>query len=189
MEQDYFLRVPTVLGLQGTKEIIPRPQIGTATPATDKRINFVMKNYETAVKVAKVFGIHPLIILAQGSVESGWGTSRFAQENNNFFGITAYGSPNKYWHGEKRVSTSSGIAFRSYRSVEDCFSDYARIITTYYKDAAKVSNNINEYAQKIAYSKYLNASETNRAKYKSLIIASAETILAIAKKKSQSLFN
>lgn len=189
MAKEYFLRVPTILGLQGTKEVLPQSSVGNATPTTDKRVNFVMRYYETAVRVGKVFGVHPLIILAQGSVESGWGTSKFAQENNNFFGITAFGSPNKYWHGEKRVSTSSGLAFRSYRTVEDGFSDYARIITTYYKDAAKVSNNISEYAQRIAYSKYLNANDANRAKYKALIIASAETILSIAKKKFQSQFN
>jgi flagellar protein FlgJ len=189
MAQEYFLRVPTILGLQGSVEILPQPLGATATPATDKRVTFVMKYYETAVKVAKLFNIHPLIILAQGSVESGWGTSKFATEDNNFFGITAFGSPNKYWTGEKRISTSSGIAFRHYKTVEACFSDYARIITSYYKEAAAVSNNINEYAQKIAYSKYLNASDANRAKYKALIIASAATILSIAKKKIQSLFN
>lgn len=189
MAQDYFLRVPTVLGLQGSTEILPQP-MGATAPATDKRVAFVLKYYDLAVKVAKLFNIHPLVILAQASIESGWGTSLLARDNNNFFGVTAYGNANKYWTGEKRVSNSSGLPFRSYKSVEAGFSDFARIITSYYKDAASVSNNINAYAQKIAYSPYINEKNgDNRAKYKSLIIQSAETILTIAKKKCQSLFN
>ncbi len=187
MEQQYFLRVPTILGLQGTREVMPQKSANTTT---DKRVNFVLKYYEVALKVGKLFNLHPLVILAQASVESGWGTSKLALENNNFFGITAYGSPNQYWKGDKRISSSSGLPFRSYRSVEDGFSDFARIITRYYKQAASVSNNINAYAEKIASSPYINEKNgDNRSKYKSLIIASAETILGIAKKKFQSLFN
>ncbi len=190
MAQEYFLRVPTILGLQGSIEIQPQNLGATATPATDKRVNFVLKYYQIAVKVGKVFNLHPLVILAQASVESGWGTSQLALQNNNFFGVTAYGSVNKYWTGEKRVSTSSGLPFRSYKSVEAGFSDFARLITSYYKEAASVSNNINAYAQKIAYSPYINEKNgDNRAKYKALIIQSADTILGIAKKKFQSLFN
>lgn len=189
MAQDYFLRVPTILGLQGATEILPQIQ-GTTTPATDKRVNFVMKYYEIAVKVGKLFNLHPLVILAQASIESAWGTSLLSTLNNNFFGVTSYGKPNKYWNGDKRVSKVSGLSFRSYKSVEDGFSDFARLITSYYKEAASVSNNINEYAQRIAYSPYINEKNgDNRAKYKALIIQSAQTILTIAKKKSQSLFN
>lgn len=188
MAKEYFLRIPTVLGLQGSKEILP--QIGVVAPSTDKRVNFVSKYNEIAVRVGKAFGIHPLIILAQGSVESAWGTSQLAIQNNNFFGVTAYGKINKYWTGEKRVSTSSGLPFRSYKTAEAGFSDFARLITSYYKEAASVSHNISAYAQKIAYSPYINEKNgDNRAKYKALIITSAATILDIAKKKFQSLFN
>lgn len=189
MSREYFLRVPTVLGLQGeVPEILSQPLEGSETG--DKRINFVVKYYELAVKVGKKFGLHPLVILAQGSIESGWGTSQLARQNNNFFGITAYGKPNQYWTGEKRVSTTSGLPFRSYKTVEDGFSDFARIITSYYKQAAQVSNNVAAYAQKIAYSPYINEKNgDNREKYRQLIIQSAQTILEIAKKKLQQLYN
>lgn len=191
MSKEYFLRVPTFLGLQGTEEILSQPlQTFAGSGTTDKRVNFVLRYYDVAVKVGKQFGIHPLSILAQASIESGWGTSLLATANNNFFGITAYGKPNKYWTGEKRVSKKSGLPFRSYKSVEDGFSDFARIITSHYKEAAKVSNNINAYAEKIAYSPYINEKNgDNRVKYRALIIQSAETILTIAKKKLQSLLN
>lgn len=187
MAQEYFLRVPTILGLQGTTEIMAEPSLGAGT-TTDKRVTFVMKYYDVAVKVGKAFGLHPLSILAQASIESGWGTSALATQNNNFFGVTAYGKPNKYWTGAKRISKSSGLPFRSYKTVEDGFSDFARIITSYYKEAAKVSSNINAYAQKIAYSPYISEKNgDNRVKYRALIIQSAETILVIAKKKFRPL--
>ncbi len=191
MSKEYFLRVPTVLGLQGTTEIYSQSVLGIAeTGTSDKRVRYVLKYYDVAVKVGKLFGIHPLIIMAQASVESGWGTSALATQNNNFFGVTAYGKPNKYWTGEKRISKSSGLPFRSYKSVEDGFSDFARLITTHYPEAAKVSNNVNAYAEKIAYSPYISEKNgDNRVKYRALIIQSAETILTIAKKKLQSLFN
>lgn len=189
MAQSYFLRVPTLLGLQGTVEVLPQ-RLGAVTPAIDKRVVFVTKYVELATRVAKQFNLHPLVILAQAAIESGWGTSLLATQNNNFFGITAYGSPNKYWTGEKRTSKTSGLSFRSYKSAEDCFCDFARIIASYYRDAAAVSNNVSAYAQKIAYSPYINEKNgDNRAKYKALIIANAEAILSISKKKFQSLFN
>lgn len=188
MSQEYFLRVPTVLGLQGTTEIQPQPLAATETG--DKRVNYVMKYYAVALKVGKAFGIHPLVILAQAAVESAWGTSLLARQNNNFFGVTAYGKPNKYWTGEKRVSTSSGLPFRSYRSVEDGFSDFARLITSYYKEAAKVTNDITAYATKISASPYINEKNgDNRTKYRALIIQSGETILSIIKKKFQAQLN
>jgi peptidoglycan hydrolase FlgJ len=190
-ESEYYKRVPTILALINTPEI--RAQISTdlgATNKVSKQVNFVLNYFDIAIKVGKVFGLHPISILAQASIESGWGTSLLATQNNNFFGITAYGKPNAYWNGAKRKSKTSGLEFRSYKSVEDGFSDFARIISTKYKAAARVSNNIPEYAEKIAYSPYINEKNgDNRVKYKAIIIQSAETILAIAKKKYQSQYN
>lgn len=36
-------------------------------------------------------GIYPSVMLAQWAVESGYGTSNIAKNNNNFFGIKCYG--------------------------------------------------------------------------------------------------
>lgn len=188
MAQEYFMRIPTVLGLHGAEEILPQA-LGT-NETGDKRVIYVMKYYAIAVKVGKKFGIHPLMILAQASIESGWGTSLLARQNNNFFGVTAFGKPNIYWTGEKRQSTSSKLWFRSYKTVEDGFSDFARLITSYYKDAAKVSGDITAYATKIASSPYISEKNgDNRAKYRALIIQSGETILNIIKKKFQAQLN
>lgn len=193
LEREYFLRVPTVLGL--LEEPLIRAQIETtlgsnAANKASKQVEFVIKYYEVAVRVGKAFGLHPLAILAQASIESGWGLSMLATQNNNFFGITAFGKPNKYWDGSKRKSKTSGLEFRNYKTVYDGFSDFARIITSKYKAAAAVSNNITAYADKISSSPYINEKNgDNRSKYKALIIQSAQTILLIAKKKLQSIYN
>lgn len=189
MGKEFFLRVPTVLGLQGAPEILPT-QIGGLSKTGNKQIDFVFNLYDIAVKVGKKFNLHPLIILAQASIESGWGTSLLAKMNNNFFGVTAFGKPNQYWNGEFRVSKASGLKFRSYKTVEDGFSDFARIITSYYKEAAKVSNNVAAYAKKIAYSPYISEKNgDNRAKYEEIIKRSAATIQEISKKKEQTKLN
>lgn len=190
MSKEFFMRVPTFLELHSTQEIQTQMPLIGAGHTGDKRVDYVLDYYEAAIKVGKKFGIHPVIILAQGSVESGWGTSTLAKVNHNFFGVTAFGKPNEYWDGSFRVSTSSGLKFRNYKSVEDGFSDYARMITKYYPDAAKVSNDIVAYATKIAMSPYINEKNgDNRAKYRQLIIQSANTILEIAKKKLLELLN
>lgn len=185
-ERDFFMRFPTFLELHNTSEVFAQPvSLGGANRTGDKRIDYVFDFMAAAIKVGKKFGLSPIIILAQGSVESGWGTSQLARENHNFFGVTAFGKPNEFWDGSFRVSKSSGLKFRNYKSVEDGFSDYARMIATYYPDAAKVSNDITAYATKIANSPYINEKNgDNRAKYRALIIQSANTILEIAKKKS-----
>lgn len=188
MSQEYFMRVPTILGLHGAIETLSQP-LG-ADETGDKRVNYVLKYYAIAVKVGKAFNLHPLMILAQASIESGWGTSQLARQNNNFFGVTAFGKPNQYWTGEKRQSTTSKLWFRSYKTVEDGFSDFARLISSYYKEAAKVSNDITAYATKIAASPYISEkNRDNRAKYRALIIQSGETILNIIKKKFQAQYN
>lgn len=189
MGKEFFLRVPTVLGLQGVTEIMPT-QVGGLSKTGNKQIDFVFNLYDMAVKVGKKFNLHPLIILAQASIESAWGTSLLAKMNNNFFGVTAFGKPNQYWNGEFRVSKASGLKFRSYKTVEDGFSDFARIITSYYKEAAKVSGNVAEYAKKIAQSPYISEKNgDNRAKYEEIIKRSAATILEISKKKEQANLN
>lgn len=178
------MRVPTFLELHNVPEILTQLPLAGADKTGDKRVDYVLDYYKVAEIVGRKFGINPIIVLAQGSVESGWGTSTLAKVNNNFFGVTAYGKANQYWDGSFRVSKTSGLKFRNYKSVEDGFSDYARIITSYYKDAAKASHDIVAYATKIAASPYINEKNgDNRGKYRQLIIQSATTIMEVAKKK------
>src|SRR5438105_1728887 len=108
-EREFFMRVPTFLELHNTREIFAQPvSLGGASRTGNKQIDYVMDFIQAAVKVGKKFGLHPIIILSQGSVESGWGTSQLARENHNFFGVTAFGKPNEFWDGSFRLSKSSG---------------------------------------------------------------------------------
>jgi flagellar protein FlgJ len=184
MSSEFFMRVPTFLELHSVPEIQSQAPLLGATKTGDKRIDYVSDYFAIAKKVGEKFNFNPIIILSQGSVESGWGTSQLARENHNFFGVTAFGKPNPFWDGTYRVSSSSGLKFRNYKSVEDGFSDYARMITAYYPAAAKVSFDPVAYATAIASSPYINEKNgDNRAKYRALIIQSAQTIMDVAKKK------
>lgn len=184
MSKEFFERFPTLLGLFHVPEIRAVMPLTGTDPAGDKRIAYVLNYYPIAVKVAKKFGIDPLTILSQGSVESGWGTSTLAKEEHNFFGMTASGKPNEYWDGKFRVSTKSGLKFRKYKSVEDGFSDFARTITKYYPQAAKVMSDVIKYATAIAASPYISEKNgDNRPKYRQLIITSANSIMDVLKKK------
>lgn len=188
MSKELFEVFPTLLGLEGTIEIQPRELLGVLTSG-DKRADYVVKYYGVAEKVGKAFGINPQVILAQAAIESGWGTSNLAINHNNFFGVTAYGATNAYWKGAKYVSTTSGLPFRKYDTVEAGFSDFARLLSSKYKEAATASKSVAEYARLISSSPYINEKNgDNRTKYKELIIANAKAIELFAKK-YQSLYN
>lgn len=189
MSKEFFERFPTLLGVHNTIEMQTQLLEGVPSQTGDKRADYVFKYYGEAERVGKEFNINPIIILAQAALESGWGTSNLARNYNNFFGVTAYGKPNQYWNGGRIVSKSSGLPFRSYKSPADGFRDFARLINSYYKEAAKNSFSISEYARLIANSPYINEKNgDNRAKYKEIIIRNAVAVTQLIKK-YQSLYN
>ena len=189
MTKEFFEAFPTLLALHGTYEIRQQELKGVTPTLGDKRVDYVVKYYGIAEKVGRAFGINPIAILAQGAIESGWGTSNLSMNHNNFFGITAYGTPNFYWKGGKYISTSSNLPFRTYDSIIDSFSDFARLLVSKYSAAAKASTNVTQYASLISASPYINEKNgDNRAKYKQLIIQNAILISTITKK-FQSLYN
>ena len=58
--------------------------------------NYIKQYLPLAQKAGERFGMNPIILLAQSAIETGWGESSLAVEDNNFFGITAYGRPNPF---------------------------------------------------------------------------------------------
>ena len=64
-----------------------------------KSDNYVVNNFQYAKAAGLKYNMDPMVILAQGAHESGWGTSGLATKSNNYFGITAGGSKNEYWDG------------------------------------------------------------------------------------------
>lgn len=79
-----------------------------------------------ALAIGDSNGIPPAIILAQGILESGCGTSVLTRKSNNHFGIKA----GRGWSGQSVVHDDDkpNERFRSYASVYDSYQDHARFL-------------------------------------------------------------
>ncbi|WP_421752514.1 glucosaminidase domain-containing protein [Croceimicrobium sp.] len=150
---------------------------------------FVRTYLPLAQKAGERFGMNPSVILAQAAIESGWGSSYGARVRKNFFGITAAGSPNEFWDGSYTVANNQyRLKFRVYKTAQDSFYDFARLISSRYKTAHSVSNDSTAYARAIAYSPYISESNgDNREVYRKGIISTFNSISSIIKKKDLSL--
>ena len=140
----------------------------------DKKINFLHTCREAAAEAEKLFGMNARIILAQGALESGWGTSMLATEHHNFFGLMGYGASNAYWHGQRATfETAYGTHhFRHYEATHLSFLDFARLIRSAYPRAYHFSFQPEAYAKEIAYSPYISEQNgDNRDLYRRNIIA------------------
>ena len=113
--------------------------------------DFVNKFYPAAKAAGAEFNINPVVVLAQAAIESGWGESKLSSYNN-FFGITAYGRINNYWHGGKIQLAENGLTFRRYDTMENSFMDYCRLIRGSYRTSADLSFHPAAFAKSIAYS-------------------------------------
>lgn len=146
----------------------------------DKKIAYLRTHREAAEEAGKVFSMSPLVILAQGALESGWGTSELSVKHNNFFGIMGYGTANAYWHGQRTLLAGSrglGFYFRSYFSPRLSFLDFARLIFTGYHRAWAFSRQPEAYAKEIAYSPYISEQNgDNREQYRRNLLALTEEI-------------
>lgn len=131
--------------------------------------DFVNKFYPAAKAAGAEFNINPVVVLAQAAIESGWGESKLSSYNN-FFGITAYGRINNYWHGGKIQLAENGLTFRRYDTMENSFMDYCRLIRGSYRTSADLSFYPAAFAKSIAYSKYISeVNGDNRASYQILM--------------------
>ena len=131
--------------------------------------DFVNKFYPAAKAAGAEFNINPVVVLAQAAIESGWGESKLSTYNN-FFGITAYGRINNYWHGGKIQLADNGLPFRRYDTMENSFMDYCRLIRGSYRTSADLSFHPAAFAKSIAYSKYISeVNGDNRASYQILM--------------------
>ena len=144
--------------------------------------DFVNKFYPAAKAAGAEFNINPVVILAQAAIESGWGESKLSTYNN-FFGITAYGRINNYWHGGKIQLAENGLTFRRYDTMENSFMDYCRLIRGSYRTSADLSFHPAAFAKSIAYSKYISeVNGDNRASYQILMEKLSASIAALVPK-------
>lgn len=149
---------------------------------TAQQISFVKDSLQAAVSAGAAFNMNPMAILSQAAFESGWGTSNLSRKYNNFFGLTAYGASNAYWHGGKTTVKATGYSmdFRRYDTRENSFLDFARLIRNNYRAAWQVSSDPEAYAREIAYSPYI--SELNgddRETYRRSLVCIDRVIRAI----------
>ncbi len=132
-----------------------------------KQVDFITRFYPDAEVAGQTFGINPVVILAQAILESGWGESVLSKVHNNFFGITAYGTPNEYWHGCRVSLQDDKMKFRKYSDARNSFLDYARLIRQVYPRAAEMSYSPESFAKEIAYSRYISEiNGDNREEYR-----------------------
>lgn len=144
--------------------------------------DFVNKFYPAAKAAGAEFNINPVVILAQAAIESGWGESKLSSYNN-FFGITAYGRINNYWHGGKIQLADNGLPFRRYDTMENSFMDYCRLIRGSYRTSADLSFHPAAFAKSIAYSKYISeVNGDNRASYQILMEKLSASIATLVPK-------
>ena len=144
--------------------------------------DFVNKFYPAAKAAGAEFNINPVVILAQAAIESGWGESKLSTYNN-FFGITAYGRINNYWHGGKIQLAEGGLTFRRYDTMENSFMDYCRLIRGSYRTSADLSFHPAAFAKSIAYSKYISeVNGDNRASYQILMEKLSASIATLVPK-------
>ena len=144
--------------------------------------DFVNKFYPAAKAAGAEFNINPVVILAQAAIETGWGESKLATYNN-YFGITAYGRINNYWHGGKIQLAENGLTFRRYDTMENSFMDYCRLIRGSYRTSADLSFHPAAFAKSIAYSKYISeVNGDNRASYQILMEKLSASIATLVPK-------
>jgi Bax protein len=68
------------------------------------------------------------MVIAQAAIESGWGTSNFAQEGNNLFGEWCYTKGCGIVPRRRAASASHEV--RKFDSIEDSINSYYRNINT-----------------------------------------------------------
>jgi len=80
------------------------------------------------VLLSRVDIIPPAMVIAQAAIESGWGTSLFAQEGNNLFGEWCYTKGCGIVPTRRAASATHEV--RKFDSIEDSINSYYRNINT-----------------------------------------------------------
>ena len=103
---------------------------------TGDNLEFILSIMPGAIKAYEEYGVLPSLTLAQAILESRWGKSKLAANNNNLFGIKAgndwQGDTVNYKTGEQRSDGSRytiNADFRSYDNVADSITDHAKLLT------------------------------------------------------------
>jgi flagellar protein FlgJ len=94
-------------------------------------VQFILMAAEAARESQRATGVPASVTVAQAILESFWGSSRLARENNNYFGIKAKerpGSAGVVWYDVWEVVGGRNVTqrepFRAYKAAADSFVDH-----------------------------------------------------------------
>lgn len=99
---------------------------------TSKQSAFINQISQDAVKIARVYGIYPSVMMAQAGLESDWGSSGLTSNHHNYFGVK--GSYNGEFalmrtreeYGGKSIYINA--KFKKYPSPKESLEDYAKLM-------------------------------------------------------------
>ncbi len=126
----------------------------------DERKEYYIKTHkDLAVKTANKYGLYPSVILAQSALESNFGESKLSSEYNNYFGVKSNNpdegvnlNTKEFIEGKETEVLES---FKRYKSVEESFDSYGKLISqaSRYRDVVSAKN-YKEAAYNIQYAGY-----------------------------------
>jgi Bax protein len=146
---------------QRLQVIITKIQIGGALRQEDSRFLWELaRGYDVKTDdiqdpgflgrlLHRVDVLPPSLVLAQAANESGWGTSRFAQEGNNLFGQWCYSQGCGLVPGSRRSSDNHEV--KSFSSIEESVNAYFKNINTFpsYQDLRLIRQALRQKAKPI----------------------------------------
>lgn len=101
---------------------------GSASSDEKTWLSAMMKKYKTdtiSELVDRIDVIPTSLVVAQAAIESGWGTSRFAQEGNSLFGQRDYSG------GGIKPTGASGFTVAKFGSIGDSVKSYMNNLNTH----------------------------------------------------------
>ena len=137
---------------------IVTPRRTLPTLGSTPQEQFIASIADAAVQSADDTGVPASVTIAQAILESYWGSSRLAQEANNYFGIKAQtrgGSAGSIWFdvweviGGRNVMQSQ--AFRAYKTIAESFVDHGRFFmeNARYGAAMAVKSDAQQFAREL----------------------------------------
>lgn len=110
------------------RKIVLKAMSGSTLTQNERReLQRIIKEYGTnnlEELLLKVNSVPPSIVLAQGAIESGWGTSRFFTQANNVFGVYSFKGSNCI------KAKKSRICLKVYRNLYESVKDFVHILNT-----------------------------------------------------------
>jgi hypothetical protein len=115
--------------------------------------SFCLKFWPLAADVGMRYGINPATILAVGAQESGAGTSYSARNRRNYFGLRERA-------GWKVFATDA-----------ECFEYFGQLLARKYEAAALVSGNVSAFVKRMASTRYVSGSASEKALWGRNVVA------------------